>query len=46
VEAVIVDGELLVQGRVLATIDEEESNGKARRVSVILVAGFHEKARA
>ena len=45
-DAVVVDGELLVKGRVLATIDEEESNGKAKETTAILVAGFFDKARA
>jgi hypothetical protein len=45
-DAVVVDGELLVKGRVLATIDEEESNSKAKKTTAILVAGFLDKARA
>ena len=45
-DAVVVDGELLVKVRVLATIDEEESNSKAKETTAILVAGFLDKARA
>jgi hypothetical protein len=45
-DAVVVDGELLVKGTVLATIGEGESNGKAKETITILVAGFFDKARA